>query len=126
MVCRRITGRRKNGTKGCSTYEAGNYLGEIDERFIAFQERQLGYTERVLATQLEREERIAKASPLELQIIAIEDRYRKEYEQAVNALDRHDGSRQGKDRFRVEVERLRLHYQALREGEITALKKSLE
>ena len=107
-------------------YEAGNYLGEIDERFIPFQERQLGYTERVLATQLEREERIAKASPLELQIIAIEDRYRKEYEQAVNALDRHDGSRQGKDRFRVEVERLRLHYQALREGEITALKKSLE
>ena len=109
-----------------AVYQTGDYLGEIDERFIAFQQRQLGYTERALVTQLKREERIAKASPLELQIIAIEDRYRKEYERAVNALDRGDGSSEGRARFRAEVDRLRLHYQALREEEITALKKSLE
>ena len=109
-----------------AVYEADDYLGEIDERFIGFQQRQLGYTERALVTQLEREKRIAKASPLELQIIAIEDLYRKQYELAVNALDRRDGSREGKDNFRAEVNRLRLHYLNLREQEIEALKKSIK
>jgi hypothetical protein len=105
-----------------AVYEGGNYLGEIDERFVAFQQRQLGYTERALVTQLEREERIANASPLELQVIAIEDCYRKEYERAVNALDRRDGSKEGKARFRVEVDRLSLHYKALREQAVDQLK----
>jgi hypothetical protein len=107
-------------------YESADYLGEINERFIAFQQRQLGYTEKALATQIAREERIAGASPLELKIIAIEDRYRKQYEGAVNALDRSVAGREGKALFRKEVERLRLHYQVLREQEIEALKKSQE
>ena len=59
-------------------YERGRYLGEIDERFISFQKRQLGYTEWVRAVQMVREERSAKASSRELQIIAIADRYREE------------------------------------------------
>jgi TPR repeat protein len=107
-------------------YASGDYLGEIDERFIPFNQRQLGYVEKGLVTQVAREERVAKASPFELQIIAIEDRYHKQYEQAVNALDRSDGSPEGKARFRAEVNRLRLHYQALRDQEIEALKKTVE
>ncbi|WP_432822638.1 tetratricopeptide repeat protein [Trichloromonas sp.] len=107
-----------------AVHAGGRYLGEIDERFLAFQQRQLDYAERALAAQLLREERIANASPIELQIIAIEDRHRKEYERAVNALDRRDGSREGMARFRAEVERLRQHSLELREQEIQKLKRA--
>jgi TPR repeat protein len=109
-----------------AVHKDGKFLGEIDDRFIGFQQRQLGYTERALVTQLEREERIANASPLELQVIAIEDCYRKEYERAVNALDRRDGSKEGKARFRVEVDRLSSHYKTLREQEVDQFKAQAE
>jgi len=104
--------------KTLAVHATGNYLGEIDERFVAFQRRQLGYTEKVLAIQVEKERRYEQASPQEREIIAIEERYRKKYERAVNALDRSGG----KARFREEVERLRQHYLELREGEVEALK----
>jgi hypothetical protein len=58
-----------------------------------------------------------------LEIIAIEDEYRRQYEKAVNALDRGDGTRAGKARFREEVQRLRHYYIELREKEIAALKE---
>jgi len=103
-------------------HATGNYLGEIDDRFLAFQRRQLGYTEKALTIQEEKEARYRQASPLEREIIAIEERYHKQYEKAVNALDRRDGSRAGKQRFREEVKRLRLHYIELREREIDALR----
>lgn len=109
-----------------TVYEGGSYLGEIDERFIPFNKSRLGYAEKALVRQIEREQRIASASPLELQIIAIEDRYRKQYEGAVNALERNNGTSQGREKFRTEVQRLRLHYQSLREQEIEELKKTLE
>jgi TPR repeat protein len=105
-----------------AVYEGGKFLGEIDERFIAFQERQLGYTERALVTQIEREKRAANASPLELEVIAIEDCYRKEYERVVNSLDRRDGSKEGMARTRAEIDRLRLHYKGLREQEVDRFK----
>ena len=107
-------------------YERGRYLGEIDERFISFQKRQLGYTEQALGVQMVREERIAKASPRELQIIAIANRYREEYERPVNAIDRREGGPAGKARFRAEVERLGLKSLAARDKEIAALKKRVE
>jgi hypothetical protein len=106
-----------------AVHASGDYLGEIDARFVAFQKRQLGYTEKALVIQVEREERLANASPAELEIIAIEDEYRRQYEKAVNALDRGDGTRAGKARFREEVQRLRQHYMELREKEIAALKE---
>jgi hypothetical protein len=105
-----------------AVHASGNYLGEIDERFLAFQRRQLGYTEKALIVQLEKQRRYEQASPLEREIIAIEERYHKQYERAVNALDRRDGSRAGKQRFREEVERLRKHYMELREREIDTLR----
>jgi TPR repeat protein len=106
-----------------AVHASGDYLGEIDARFVAFQKRQLGYTEKALVIQIEREERLANASPAELEIIAIEDEYRRHYEKAVNALDRGDGTRAGKARFRGEVQRLRHYYIELREKEIAALKE---
>jgi hypothetical protein len=104
-------------------HASGDYLGEVDDRFVAFQRRQLGYAEKALAVQQQREARWEQASPLEREIIAIEDRYRKQYENAVNALDRRDGSRAGKQRFREDVERLRQHYLELRQKEIEALRQ---
>jgi TPR repeat protein len=104
-------------------YESGSYLGEIGERFIPFQRRQLKYTTKALETQIEKVRRYEEASPLERQIIEIEDRYRIEYQKAVNALDRRDGSPAGQERTRAEIKRLRKKYNRLREEEIARIAK---
>lgn len=104
-------------------YEKGSYLGEIDERFIPFQRRQLKYTTRALETEIEKARRYEEASSDERQIIEIEERYRLEYQKAVNALDRRDGSPAGQERIRAEIERLREKYNRLREEEITRIKE---
>ncbi len=107
-----------------AVHASGDYLGEIDDRFVEFHRRQLGYAEKALAIQEEKAARWEAATPQEREVIAIEERYRKAYERAVNALERRDGSREGQRRFREEVERLRLHYIELREKEIAALKEA--
>ena len=99
-------------------YASGKYLGELDERFIDFQKRQLGYTARALIIQEEKELRYEQASPEEREIIAIEEHYHKLYEKAVNKLDRSDGSSAGQEKFRADVQRLLHKYQVLRDQEI--------
>jgi hypothetical protein len=53
----------------------------------------------------------------------IEDRYRLEFQQAVNGLDRRDGSREGQKQFRARVEQLRQKYIRQRELEIERIKR---
>ena len=102
-------------------YASGQYDGEIDDRFIDFQKRQLGYATRALEVQEEKTRRFQQASPLERRVIEITENYRKQYEQAVNALDRRDGSVGGAKALRAEMQRLRQTYIDLREQEIEKL-----
>ena len=104
------------------TYDAGNYQGEIDTRFIPFNRQRLVYVTQALAIEQEKARRWESASPLEKQIIAIEERYRQQYQDAVNALPRSGGSREDKLKFRAEVQRLLQKYNQLRDTEITKLK----
>jgi len=104
-------------------YASGNYLGEVDDRFIDFHKRRLAYVTEAGKSREERARRYEQASPLERRIMEVEDRYRAEYERAVNGLHRRDGSPEGKARFRAEVERLRLRYNELRNAEIEKLRR---
>ncbi|MDX2510948.1 MAG: hypothetical protein QNK25_02760 [Desulfobacterales bacterium] len=104
-------------------YESGNYIGEIDERFIPFQRAQLNYADKALKIERDKARRYKEASPLERQIIKIEEHYRERYQKAVNALDRRDGSPTGQKRIRAEIGHLRDKYAALREEEITRIKE---
>ena len=103
-------------------YESGSYLGEIDERFIPFQRRQLGYTNKALQLEIEKAQRYEQASPLEQQIIEVEERYLRQYQNAVNRLDRSDSGPGGKEIFRAEVDRLRKHFNRLRDAETASIK----
>jgi TPR repeat protein len=103
-------------------YESGSYLGEIDERFVPFNRQRLALAEKMLQIEHDKAERYANASPLERQTIAVEERYHRQYEAAVNALPRGNGSREGKLKFREEVQRLLKHYNQLRDAEIARLK----
>ena len=103
-------------------YESGSYLGEIDERFIPFQRRQLGYTDKALQIEIEKAQRYEQASPLERQIVEVEERYHVQYQNAVNRLDRSDSGPGGKEIFRAEVDRLRKHFNRLRDAEIASIK----
>ncbi len=105
-------------------YDAGNYLGEIDERFIAFNRQRLIYTTKALKVETEKARRYENASPLERQLIEIEERYRIEFQHAVNALDRRDGSPTGRKKIRAEFDRLREKFNQLRDTEIARLKGS--
>ena len=53
----------------------------------------------------------------------IEDRHRLEYQKAANGLRRRDGSREGKMRFRAQVEELRQKSVRQRELEIEKIKR---
>jgi len=97
-------------------------MGEIDERFIPFQRRRLVYVSEALKRENEKARRYEAATPLQRKIIEVEDRYRQQYQDAVNALPRGDGTREGKQRFRDDVNKLRTLYNRLRDTEIARLK----
>jgi TPR repeat protein len=104
-------------------YESGQYLGDVDDRFILFQRSRLEYMNKARQYQEDRTRRYEQATALERQIMEIEDRYRLKYQKAVNGLDRQDGSREGKKQFRAQVERLRQEYIRQRELEIVKIKR---
>jgi TPR repeat protein len=104
-------------------YESGLYLGDVDDRFILFQRRYLEYVNKARQYQEDRSRRYEQATALERQIMEIEDRYRLKFQKAVNGLNHQDGSREGKKRFRAQVERLRQEYAHQREVEIEKIKR---
>lgn len=104
-------------------YASGRYLGDVDDRFINFQRRRLAIVNKAGNAQEERTRKFEQASPLERRVMEIEDSYHKEYERAVNNLDRRDGSPAGKALFRAEVERLRLKYAEQRDAEIEKIRR---
>ncbi len=72
--------------------------------------------------QEDRARRYEQADALERQIMDIEDRYRMEYQKAVNRLNRGDGSPEGRKQFRARVEQLRRQYTRQQELEIEKIK----
>ena len=104
-------------------YESGQYLGEVDDRFIRFQRSRLEYMHKARQYQEDRSRRYEQATTLERQIMEIEDRYRLKFQKAVNGLTRQDGSREGKKQFRAQVEQLRQEYSRQRELEIEQIKR---
>jgi TPR repeat protein len=102
-------------------YNSGKYLADVDKRFITFQRRRLGYVSKARQYKEDRSRRYEQATALERQIMEIEDRYRLEYQKAVNGLNRRDGSREGKKQYRARVEQLRQKYIRQRELEIENL-----
>ncbi len=100
------------------SYESGQYLGEVDERFIKFQRRRLEYVTRARQYKEDRARRYEQATALERQIMDAEDRYRLKYEKAVNGLNRGDGSPESQKQYRARVEQLRRKYVREREQEI--------
>ena len=104
------------------SYAANNYLGEINESFIPFNRRQLVYVTKALQIEREKIRRYENASPLERRIIEIEKRYGKQYQDAVNALPRDNGTREGMMQFRKEVKILLEKYNRLRDAEIEKIK----
>ena len=103
-------------------HKSGQYIGEVDDRFITFQRSRLEYMNKARQYQEDRSRRYEQATALERQIMEIEDRYRLEYQKAVNGLNRQDGSLEGKKQFRAQVERLRQKYIRQRELEIEKIK----
>ena len=80
------------------------------------------YTAKALNAEIEKNQRYAAASPLERQILEIEERYRLEFEKSVNNLDRRDGSPAGQERIRIAFDRLRAKYKRHREEEVARIK----
>jgi hypothetical protein len=99
-------------------YESGQYQGDVDDRFIAFQRRRFEYVSKARLYQEDRSRRYEQATALERQIMDIEDRYRLKYQKAVNGLSRQDGSREGQKQHRAKVEQLRQKHIRQRELEI--------
>jgi TPR repeat protein len=99
-------------------YESGQYQGDVDDRFIAFQRRRFEYVSKARLYQADRSRRYEQATALERQIMDIEDRYRLKYQKAVNGLSRQDGSREGQKQHRAKVEQLRQKHIRQRELEI--------
>jgi len=104
-------------------YDSGQYLSEVNERFITFQRRRLEIVTKVWKAKEDRARRYEQATALERQIMEIEDRYRLEYQKAVNRLNRGDGSREGQKQFRARVEKVRQNYIRQRELEIERIKR---
>jgi TPR repeat protein len=104
-------------------YASGQYLGDVDERFITFQRRRLEYVGKARQYKEDRSRRYEQATAMERQIMEIEDRYRLEYQKAVNGLNRRDGSREGKKQYQAKVEQLRQEYIRQRELEIEKIKR---
>jgi len=106
-----------------AAYDSGNYLGEIDERFIPMQQQYLKNSTKMMKVQIEKEKRYEQSSPLERKIIDVEEQYNLQYQKAVNSLDRRDGSPDGKERTRAEIERIRQKYNRLRDEEIAQIRQ---
>jgi len=104
-------------------YDSGQYLAEVDERFITFQRRRLEYVSKARQYQEDRSRRYEQATALERQIMEIEDRYRLEYQKAVNELNRRGGSLEDKQRYRAGMKKLRQKYIHQRDQEIEKLKR---
>jgi TPR repeat protein len=104
-------------------YDSGQYLGDVDDRFIDFQRSRLKVVKKAIQAKEERDKRWAQADALGRQIMQVEERYRLEYQKAVNSLDRRDGGREGQQRYRERVEQLRQEYILQRESEIEQLKR---
>jgi hypothetical protein len=104
-------------------YDSEQYLAEVDERFITFQRRRLEYVSKARQYQEDRSRRYEQATALERQIMEIEDRYRLEYQKAVNELKRQAGGREDKKQYRARVEQLRQKYIRQRELEIEKIKR---
>jgi len=104
-------------------YESGKYLGDVDDRFISFQRRRLEYVTRARQYKEDRARRYEQATDMERRIMDAEDRYRLEYQKAVNGLNRGDGSREDQQQFRARVEQLRQKYIRQREQEIEKIKR---
>jgi hypothetical protein len=104
-------------------YESGHYLGEVDEPFIQFHRRRLEYVIRAHHYKEDRARRYAQATDLERQIMDIEDRYRRQYENAVNGLNRGNGRQQNQKNYRAQVEQLRQEYIRQRDREIENVKR---
>jgi TPR repeat protein len=104
-------------------YDSGQYIGDVDKRFITFQRRRLEYVSKALQYKEDRSRRYEQATALERQIMEIEDRYRLEYQKAVNRLNRRDGSREGKKQYLARLEQLRQKYILQRELEIEKIKR---
>ncbi len=103
-------------------YDSGQYLSDVNERFITFQRRRLEIVTKVWKAKEDRARRYEQATALERQIMEIEDRYRLEYQKAVNRLNRGDGSRESQKQFRARVEKVRQNYNRQRELEIEKIK----
>ncbi len=104
-------------------YESGQYLGEADEDFIAFQRKRLEYVSKARQYQQDQSRRYEQATAQERRIMEIEERYRLEYQKAVNGLARRDGSREGQKQFQARVEQLRQKYIRQRDLEIDRIKR---
>jgi TPR repeat protein len=99
-------------------YSANDYLGEVNDQFIPFNRQRLVYVNRALEAEREMVRRYESASPKERQIIEIEERYRQQYQDAVNALPRGNGTQEGKLHFQKEAKKLLEKYNRLRDEEI--------
>jgi TPR repeat protein len=104
-------------------YDSGQYLGDVDDRFIDFQLRRLEVVTRMQQYKEDRARRYEQGTALERQIMDIEDRYRLAYQKAVNRLDRGDGTRKGKAQYRARREQLRQQYVRQRELEIGKIRR---
>ena len=104
-------------------FDSGQYLGDVDKHFISFQRKRLEYVSKARQFREDRARRYEQATARERQIMEIEDRYHLKYQEAVNGLNRGDGSRESKKQFRTRVENLRQKYILLREREIENLSK---
>jgi TPR repeat protein len=104
-------------------YDSGQYIGDVDDKFINSQRRRLEYVSKARQHQEDIVRRYEQATALERQIMDIEDRYRMEYQKAVNRLKRGDGSREGQKQFRARVEQLHQKYARQRELEIEKIKR---
>jgi Sel1 repeat len=111
--------------KMIQVYASGDYLGDVDEEFIAVQRRQLNFVNNALSFNKGIVQRNEKATSLDRKIIEINNRYRLQYQKAAKELDDGDQSLEGRKRFRVQVNRLREIYGERREAEIVQLKSQL-
>jgi TPR repeat protein len=104
-------------------YEAGDYLGEINKRFIPFNRQRLVYATKAMNIEIEKARRYEAATPLGRKIIKVEERYSIAYQKAVNALKRNVGGKAGKEKFRAEAAQLREEYYQRRDAEIARIKQ---